>query len=171
MRFHHMAIMVSDLEAAIALWRDVLGFTLELQTMIPDRVGSALLDEVFEAKGASSRMAILRSSGNALIELQQPVNPAIERTPPENLRYRHTGIHELGLLVDDIDYWFRRVREAGYKTQTEYIWSAGEVGRSFMFFDPDGNLIQLWQNTRDGSFAHLDITDDTMEEGCEESQR
>ena len=32
-----------------------------------------------------------------------------------------------------------------------------------MFFDPDGNLIQLWQNTTDGSFAHLDITDDTME--------
>jgi hypothetical protein len=32
MRFHHMAIFVSDLQEAIHLWRDVMGFQLVVDT-------------------------------------------------------------------------------------------------------------------------------------------
>lgn len=153
MRFHHMAVMVSDLQAAIRLWRDVMGFQLVVETVIPDGQGPGpntfmypkLLDDIFKIRGARSKMALLSSSEGALIELQECETPAIQKTPPENLRYAHTGIHELGLLVDDIDFWFNKVREAGYRTQTEYVWQCASIGRSFLFFDQDGNMIQLWQ--------------------------
>ena len=36
MRFHHMAIFVSDLAEAIHLWRDVMRFELAVETVIPD---------------------------------------------------------------------------------------------------------------------------------------
>ena len=93
MRFHHMAIFVSDLGEAVHLWRDVLGFELVLDRMIPDGEAPGpdvylypeLLDDIFKTRGARSRMAILRSSEGALIELQQCENPRIERTPPEKL--------------------------------------------------------------------------------------
>lgn len=153
MRFHHMALMVSDLQEAIRLWRDVLGFTLAVETVIPDGPGPGpntfmypkLLDDIFKVRGARSKMALLSSAEGALIELQECENPKIQPTPAENLRYAHTGIHELGLVVEDIDHWFRRVREAGYQTQTEYVWPCASIGRSFLFYDKDGNMIQLWQ--------------------------
>jgi catechol 2,3-dioxygenase-like lactoylglutathione lyase family enzyme len=75
-----------------------------------------------------------------------PRRPARSRPPPKNLRYGHTGFHELGLLVDDIDAFFEKVRAAGYETQTEYVWQCADIGRSFLFYDKDGNMIQIWQN-------------------------
>lgn len=155
MRFHHMAIFVADLDAALRLWRDVLGFTLIKDDIVPDGTAPgprvyltpALLDDIFKVKDARSRMAILVSDEGAIIELQQCENPRIERTPPERQRYAHTGIHELGLVVDDIDGWFDKVRAAGYTTQTEYVWPVGDFGHSFIFYDDEGNMIQFWAHT------------------------
>ncbi|MGR8920524.1 MAG: VOC family protein [Gammaproteobacteria bacterium] len=154
MQFHHMAVFVSDIDAALRLWRDVLGFELLLDREIPDGdapgpdvyLHPALLDDIFGVSGARSRMAILKSREGALIELQQCRNPAIRRTPAEQLRYGHTGFHELGLACDDIDAWYARVREAGYETQTDYVWQCADIGRSFLFYDDDGNMIQLWEH-------------------------
>lgn len=153
MRFHHMAIIVSDLQEAIRLWRDVLGFELQVEKTIPDGPTAAsdvlmpadVLDDIWKVKGARSKMGWLRSSGGAMIELQECENPRVERTPPENLRYGHTGIHELGLQVDDIDYWFDRIRAAGYETTSDYVWMSGNFAKSFLFYDRDGNMIQIWQ--------------------------
>ena len=153
MRFHHMALIVSNLQVAIRLWRDVLGFELQVEKTIPDAdtprpdalMSADILDDIWKTKGARSKMAWLRSSGGAMIELQECENPKVQRTPPENLRYAHTGIHELGLQVDDADYWFERVRSAGYETTSEYVWTAGDFGKSFLFYDSDGNIIQIWQ--------------------------
>jgi len=161
MRFHHMALMVSDLQKAIHLWRDVLGFELAVETVIPDGkepgpntfMYPKLLDDIFKIKGARSKMALLSSAEGAMIELQECETPAIQKTPKENLRYAHTGIHELGLLVDDIDHWFKTVRDAGYETQTDYVWQCASLGKSFLFYDDDGNMIQMWEQLGDPSWS------------------
>lgn len=161
MRFHHMALMVSDLQKAIHLWRDVLGFELAVETVIPDGkepgpntfMYPELLDDIFKIKGAKSKMALLSSAEGAMIELQECETPAIQKTPKENLRYAHTGIHELGLLVDDIDHWFKTVRDAGYETQTDYVWQCASLGKSFLFYDNDGNMIQMWEQLGDPSWS------------------
>ncbi|MGE0861139.1 MAG: VOC family protein [Gammaproteobacteria bacterium] len=153
MRFHHMAIFVTDIHAATRLWRDVLGFKVMVDRTIPDGdepgpevyMYPRLLDDIFKVEGARSKMVLLASDDGALIELQQCEVPSIQKTPPENLRYGHTGIHELGLVVEDIDGWFAKVRAAGYETQTEYVWTCANIGRSFLFYDADGNMIQLWE--------------------------
>jgi catechol 2,3-dioxygenase-like lactoylglutathione lyase family enzyme len=152
-RFHHMCIVTTDLEGSIKLWRDVLGFTVNVEMELPDGpepgptvfANAKLMNDAFEIQGARSKMALLSSPEGALIELQQPEVPAVELTPARNLRYRHSGIHELGLAVDNIDAMFDRVKAAGYKTATDYVWSSGTLGRSFIFFDNEGNMIQLWQ--------------------------
>ncbi|BCH23435.1 VOC family protein [Mesorhizobium sp. L-8-3] len=151
MRFHHMGVFVSDIDEALRLWIDVLGFTLTHRGFIPDgrrgqsgtRMPAETLDDIFGVEGARSEMALLTSSDGAMIELQCPLVPKIERTPPQNLRYRHTGIHELGFQVEDIDGWFERIRAAGYETQTNYVWPWAINGKSFLFYDQDGNLIQF----------------------------
>lgn len=161
MRFHHMAVFVSDLDQGIRLWRDVLGFELAIDRVIPDGPGPGpdtimypdLLDDIFKVKGARSRMALLSSPEGALIELQECETPKIQKTPEENLRYGHTGFHELGLLVDDIDGWFAKIKAAGYRMQTEYVWKCASLGRSFLFYDHDGNMIQLWENAKGQAVA------------------
>lgn len=154
MRFHHMAVFVSNMEAAIRLWQDVLGFKIIFDAEIPDGnepgpgiyMTPALLDDIFGVTNARSRMVLMMSEEKAIIELQQCLNPAIEKTPAENLRYGHTGFHELGLSVDDIDGWFLKIKDAGYETQTDYVWPCAGIGRSFLFYDDDGNMIQLWEH-------------------------
>jgi catechol 2,3-dioxygenase-like lactoylglutathione lyase family enzyme len=153
MKFHHMAVFVSDLQRALRLWRDVLGFQVAIEKTIPDGpergpdtiMYPALLDDIFKVRGARSKMALLTSEDGALIELQQCEVPRIQRTPPEHLRYGHTGFHELGLLVENVDAWFEKIRASGYETQTEYVWTCASLGRSFLFYDDDGNMIQMWE--------------------------
>jgi len=161
MQFHHMAIMVTSLDEAIKLWRDTMGFELTVQTMIPDGpepgpetfMYPELLDDIFKVKGARSKMALLSSPQGAFIELQECENPAIRKTPEENLRYGHTGIHELGLLVTDIDGWYAKIKAAGYRMQTDYVWKCANMGRSFLFYDQDGNMIQIWENIGEAAWS------------------
>jgi catechol 2,3-dioxygenase-like lactoylglutathione lyase family enzyme len=163
MRFHHMCLITANLEQSIAFWRDIMGFTLKVKAEIPDGDSPEslctpkLLNDSFGVSGARSTMAILTSENDGtFIELQQPHNPKVQPTAPENLRYSHTGIHELGLVVENIDEMFEKIRAAGLPTRTDYVWQTahrpvapGEVpppdGRSFIFSDYEGNMIQLWQ--------------------------
>jgi catechol 2,3-dioxygenase-like lactoylglutathione lyase family enzyme len=143
-RIHHIAILVTDTERSLRLYRDLLGFQVLIDREIPDgeMFTQTTLDDIFKVKGSRSRMVILQSSDGTVLELQEPSTPAIERTPDEHLRYGATGISELAFAVDEIDGWFERVRAAGYETQTDYIWDYG-IGRSFLFYDPDGAIVQL----------------------------
>ena len=84
-----------------------------------------------------------------MIELLQPQTPHVQQTPPDRLLYGHSGIRELGLVLDDIDGFFEKVRAAGYRTQTDYVWPCANMGRSFIFYDKDGNMIQIWEHAAD----------------------
>ncbi len=160
MRFHHMAVFVSDIDEALKLWVSVLGFELTHRAFIPDtgpgeavkRMTPETLDDIFGVKGARSEMALLTSPDGAMIELQCPEVPKIEKTPPENLRYGHTGIHELGFQVENIEDWFAKIRAHGYRTQTEYVWPWAGAGKSFLFYDQDGNLIQFCEQSGEPSW-------------------
>jgi hypothetical protein len=82
-----------------------------------------------------------------MIELLQPHVPTVALTSPEKVLYAHTGIHELGLVLEGIDEFFSRVRAAGYKTQTEYVWPCATMGKTFIFYDKEGNMIQIWEHS------------------------
>ena len=149
MRFHHMCLVTVDLEESIRMWRDILGFDLIYRRDLPGDRGpelERLMNDSFESDNASSKMAWLESKEGAFIELQNPQNPPAKLTPKADLRYTTTGVHELGLLVDDVQYYFDKVRNAGYATQTEYVWNTQSGDRSFIFFDHEGYQIQLWQS-------------------------
>lgn len=152
MKFHHVALFVSDIDTALRLWVDVLSFRVIARGEIPSppseegaRIDSTVIDDVFGVTGARSHFALLEAEGGALIELQQPIVPAIVATPKENLRYGHTGIHEVAFLVTDVQEWFDRVKATGYETQTDYVWPWAGTGKSFLFYDHDGNMIQFNQ--------------------------
>jgi hypothetical protein len=59
-------------------------------------------------------------------------------TPIEKLGYASSGIHELAIVTTTLDAFSKKVKSMGFRTQTEYVWDSGNLGRSFMFHDPDG---------------------------------
>ena len=156
MRIHHICLIVSDIDRAIRMWTHVFDFELESRFTAPDDAMAAapdsgfteLMEDIWGMKGARTKVALLSSPGGALLELQEAMNPPIRKTPLQYLDYCHTGIREIAFHVDQIDQWFDKVKKAGYRTQTEYGWSANETGRTFLFYDDDHHLIQLWENLR-----------------------
>ena len=155
MRHHHVCLVVTDLEKAIALWRDVMGFELRALAETPDGEGPgptvfvhrALLDDIFKVKDARTKVALLTSPDGARVELLQPINPAVEPRHGGSESYGFAGIQEVAFEVDDIDGLFERVKRAGYAMQTDYVWPCADIGRSFLFHDGDRSLIQIWQDS------------------------
>jgi hypothetical protein len=112
----------------------------------PDSTFPKLMEDIWGIKGPHTKVALLSSPGGALLELQESLNPKIRKASPDTMTYYHTGMREIGFQVDNIDDWFAKVKKAGYKTQTDYVWNANETARSFLFYDDDHHLIQLWEN-------------------------
>jgi catechol 2,3-dioxygenase-like lactoylglutathione lyase family enzyme len=154
MRFHHMCIVTTRLDEQIRFWRDLMGFELKVRMEIPDGEDYAptvlaprtLMQDTFEDKDARALVALMMSKEGAMIELLQPEWPKVDATPRKKRLYRNSGIHELGLVIEGIDAFFEKVRAAGYRTQTDYVWSCGNMGRSFIFYDDEGNMIQMWEH-------------------------
>ena len=150
MGFHHMMVCNTNVEEAKKLWRDVLGFTLDYEIpMVRKPEDQEMYDDIWHMKGVQSKTLVLHK-GHALLEIQIPQNPAVQKTPHEMLQYGYTGIKELGLWVKGIHSWFKTVRAAGYKTQTDYVFKMGS-GYSFLMYDCDGNMIQFFQIGNDKS--------------------
>lgn len=146
MRYHHMAVFVSDMERSLRCYRDLLGFEHLWDGELPDdRLRPETLDAIFRTTGARMRTVLLVSpeSDDTFLELGQPLNPPVRPTDPEVLRYANVGLSELGFQVTGLDGWFEKVRAAGYETQTDHIWETPGFFRSFIFFDPDGVMVQL----------------------------
>jgi catechol 2,3-dioxygenase-like lactoylglutathione lyase family enzyme len=154
MKFHHICLVVSDLKRSIDMWTGLFDFQLDAQFTAPDDAIAAapdstfpqLMEDIWGMKGTRTQVAFLSSPGGALLELQEAINPPIRKTPTEYLNYYHTGIREIAFQVEGIDDWFARVKKAGFKTQTDYVWNVNETARSFLFYDDDHHLIQLWEN-------------------------
>jgi catechol 2,3-dioxygenase-like lactoylglutathione lyase family enzyme len=73
MRFHHMAIFVSDMAEALRLWRDVLGFQLLKDDIVPD--GPAPGPRVYLWPGLlNHRAPAVRESGH---RAHAPRKPAL----------------------------------------------------------------------------------------------
>ena len=157
MRFNHVAIVVTDVERALSLYRDLLGFRLASDVVLPDESEAIGLDpgqlsESFRHAGARARVLalIVDEADGSFLEILHPLEPPAAPMPNQFRGYAFAAIREVAFLVDDIDVWFERVRSGGYETQTRSVWEAGGLMRSFIFYDQDGNRVQLVEQT--GSF-------------------
>ncbi|MBI2373428.1 MAG: methylmalonyl-CoA epimerase [Deltaproteobacteria bacterium] len=127
MKLDHVAIAVSDLEAAIVAFRDQLGLTLEHV-------------ETVEAEGA--RVAFF-PVGDAHLELVSPARPdaAIARS----IEKRGEGLHHVCFEVANIDSEIQRLLERG-AALTSNAPTPGAGGSRVTFVHPksmNGVLVEL----------------------------
>jgi catechol 2,3-dioxygenase-like lactoylglutathione lyase family enzyme len=148
-KLHHQMTTVRDMEAAIHMYRDVFGMELIGRVLVPDTTGDGLdevgKDKVWGDNEHQWEIATLDSGAGALIELCHQVHPPLKVLPPELKDYGATGHTEQGFLVDNIDEWYKKIVDAGYRPQSE-PWYAGKTLRTFAFYDYEDNVIQLTED-------------------------
>jgi glyoxylase I family protein len=125
---YHIGIPVNDIERAVKFYTEVLG--MSVAKLNRDDMGEGLA------------RAELRSGDSMVVLFQRPA-------PLEKNALKEDGATHHAFVVDneDFDRAAREMREKGVR-----LHSVPEVerpsGRGFYFFDPDGNLLQLYAPPR-----------------------
>jgi catechol 2,3-dioxygenase-like lactoylglutathione lyase family enzyme len=124
---YHSGIPVNDLDRAIEFYRDVLGMD----------VANVARDDL---KGLGR--ADLRSGSSIVVLFQRP-------NPIERDALAEDGVTHQAFFVDgdDFDTAEERMRAAGVRIHEVPVVER-RSGRGFYFFDPDGNLLQLYAPPR-----------------------
>jgi methylmalonyl-CoA epimerase len=96
-RIDHVGVAVSDMDAALNLYRDALGLPLAHRETVEEQgVDAALLDV-----------------GDGHVELLAPLGP--ETPVGKYLAKRGPGLHHVAYAVDDIESELSRLRDAGLR--------------------------------------------------------
>ncbi|MGH7115560.1 MAG: methylmalonyl-CoA epimerase [Stellaceae bacterium] len=128
-RLNHVAIVVPDLSAASAIYRQVLGASVSQPRALPDHGVSVVFVEL-----ANSRIELLEPLGEA-----SPVRGFLERNPSG-------GMHHLCYEVDDIVAARDRLRAQGARLLGDGEPRPGAHGKPVLFLHPRdfcGTLIEL----------------------------
>jgi methylmalonyl-CoA/ethylmalonyl-CoA epimerase len=133
-KINHVAVVVADIDAALAFWRDALGLE------------AAGVSEMPEQK---SKIAFL-PLGDSEIELVQPTDP--DSGIAKYLAKRGPGMHHLCLEVRDLDDTLARLKAKGIRLTSDAPMT-GAAGRRMIFVHPEsagGVLVELYES---GEFA------------------
>jgi methylmalonyl-CoA/ethylmalonyl-CoA epimerase len=129
LRIDHVAMVVDDLEATLAFWRDGLGLEL---THIED-VPAEKSQVAFLPVGASEVELVNPTSGDS------GLNRYLEKRGP--------GMHHLCLEVDDIEGMLKRLKDKGIQLINESPVD-GLGGKRYAFIHPksaNGVMVELYE--------------------------
>jgi len=124
----HVGVAVKNLDEAIGVYRDILGFKL---------LGVHVLTE------RKVRVAFLSSGGETQIELLEPLGS--ESPVAKFLESRGEGIHHIAVKVDDIEKALEELKKKGVMLVDEKP-RAGAEGKKIAFVHPKstkGVLLEL----------------------------
>ncbi len=124
----HVSVAVKNLDEAIALYRDVLGFQLEGVHVLTER---------------KVRVAFFSTGGETRIELLEPLDS--ENPIAKFLENRGEGIHHFAVEVKDIEDVLEKLKQKGVTLIDEKP-RAGAEGKKIAFIHPKstrGVLLEL----------------------------
>ena len=130
-RINHVAMVVPDIVAAVAQWRDVLGADISVPTILEDH---------------GVRIAFVRSV-NCQVELMEPHG---EKSPIAGFLQRNPegGMHHICYEVNDIGQARQSLEEKGARVLGDGLMQTGAHGSPVLFLHPkdfNGILIELEQ--------------------------
>ena len=140
MRFSHVGICVTDVEASLRFYRDFLGFQPVHELEIQGKATARLL----RLEKVELRALFLERDG-VRIELLHYSTPGHVGEPTPRAM-NQIGLTHLSIQVEDIDLALAGVEPAGGRVLNETIVSVEQTGARAVFLtDPDGTLIELVQ--------------------------
>jgi catechol 2,3-dioxygenase-like lactoylglutathione lyase family enzyme len=132
--FCHLVIGVTDMDRALAFYRDALGMEVVFESLISGEP----FDAVLHAKRKQEGRVVGGLLGGLMVELLSLGSvPSADKPARRGI----TGIHNVSLSVPDLDDTHRRITAAGYVPDQAPF----EIGGVRMFFvkDPDGTPVEF----------------------------
>ena len=132
--FCHLVVGVSDMDRALAFYRDVLGMEVVFERL----VSGEPFDAVLGAKHKHQGRVVGGLLGGLMVELLSlGAEPAADKPARRGI----IGIQNVSLSVTDLNDTHRRISGAGYQPEQEPF----EIGGVRMFFvkDPDGTAVEF----------------------------
>ena len=126
---NHVAVVVDDMEKALAFWRDALGMDLH---------------ELRDVPAEKSQVAFLPLPGSEL-ELVMPTTD--DSGIARYLSKRGPGMHHICLEVDDIEGMLQQLRSKDVRLINEEPRTTSD-GKKYAFIHPEstaGVLVELYQ--------------------------
>jgi methylmalonyl-CoA/ethylmalonyl-CoA epimerase len=126
---NHVALVVANMEASLAFWRDALGMELRRMDDIPSEM---------------STVAFLPVEGS---ELELVLPTTADSGIAKYLAKRGPGMHHVCLEVDDLDGMLRELRAKEIRLVNEEP-RASSDGRRYAFVHPEstgGVLVELYE--------------------------
>lgn len=142
----HVNIVVADLEAMLAFYRDALGMTVSKRVTISGQ----WVASVVGLNDVQAEVVYLELPAGPRVELIRYDSPA--GTSPDGLDQANTrGLRHLAFAVDDIDEAVDRLRRNGVAFLSDVqavpdnqVTYAGGVRKRLVYFrDPEGNILEL----------------------------
>ncbi|MGH0031804.1 MAG: VOC family protein [Myxococcota bacterium] len=143
LRFSHLGICVSDLDRALAFYRDALGFEPAGELAVDGEPSQTLL----RLPDVALRAVYLRRDG-VVIELLHYASPGpVGDGEPRAMNA--LGLTHLSLRVEGLDELASELSERGFPVLRETRIDHPQLGARAVFVtDPDGTLVELVE-TRD----------------------
>jgi glyoxylase I family protein len=144
----HTGMTVSNLERALAFWRDVLGFELSHTAHQTGKMAR----EITGVAGAEIKLAVVKAPGGHKIELLEYLAPT-DRKKHVNLRPCDVGSVHVALIVDDLDAVLSAINASGWEAagKPQTLQSGPNAGKRVVYVrDPDGTTIEFMQQPRTG---------------------
>jgi methylmalonyl-CoA/ethylmalonyl-CoA epimerase len=129
-KINHVAIVVENIDSALAFWKDQLGLDL---------------DHIEDVPSQASKVAFL-PIGEGEVELVEPTDP--ESGLAKYLEKRGEGMHHICMEVDDIEGMLKILKEKGVRLINEK--PIDLPGRRMAFIHPksaNGVLVELYEIT------------------------
>ncbi len=139
----HTGITVSNLERALAFWRDVLGFELSHTAHQTGEMAS----QITGVAGAELKLAVVKAPSGHKIELLEYLAPA-DRRRHVDLRPCDVGSVHVALIVDDLDAILSLIETSSWKPagKPQTLQSGPNAGKRVVYVrDPDGTTIEFMQ--------------------------
>ena len=126
------AVVVSNIDSSVHWYKKVLGLELRNRTDAPERGfiqanlhNKDMLIELIQIDSSLSRNKILEGYG---------------------ARTRINGFMKFGLIVNDIDVLYQKLKEQNIKFTGRMVTDPVNNKKTFLVNDPDDNLIQFFED-------------------------
>ena len=156
--FNHVGLTVTDINAAVEWYRDVLGCTVVMAPMEAQEDGSHFADIVADIFGAGWErfyIAHLSAANGVGIELFQFDQPKTTRRD-NNFEYWKTGIFHICLTDPDIEGLAKRIDDSGGKQRSK-VWQLWPDKACKVCYceDPWGNIVELSSHSYEQTWANF----------------
>ncbi|HEX4865215.1 MAG TPA: methylmalonyl-CoA epimerase [Acidimicrobiales bacterium] len=131
-RIAHVAVAVSDLEAAVRLYTEVWGLEVVHREVVEDQG----VEEVLLRPAGGGHDAGGLGAGTSQVQLLGALGP--DTTVGRFLERRGEGLHHIAYEVDNLEGALRALREAGVELIDEAP-RRGSAGTRVAFVHPRGN--------------------------------